>query len=54
MMLEHLDLYSAARMVEYALHKVVKNDMKGMSAGKMGYTTSEVGDLVKQYMLDFS
>ncbi|MDZ7760541.1 MAG: 3-isopropylmalate dehydrogenase [Desulfovermiculus sp.] len=51
MMLEHLDLSTAASVVEYALHQVVKNDMKGMSAGKMGYTTSEIGDLVNKYIL---
>jgi hypothetical protein len=31
--------------------KVVKHDVKSLTAGKMGYTTSEVGDLVVKYLL---
>jgi 3-isopropylmalate dehydrogenase len=31
--------------------KVVRQDVKNLSAGKMGYTTSEVGDLVVKYIL---
>jgi 3-isopropylmalate dehydrogenase len=31
--------------------KTVKNDVKSLNAGKMGYTTSEVGDLVVKYIL---
>jgi hypothetical protein len=28
----------------------LSSDLKSMSAGKMGYTTSEVGDLVVKYI----
>ena len=30
--------------------KVVKQDVKSLTAGKMGYSTSEVGDLVVKYI----
>jgi len=30
--------------------KVVKHDVKSLTAGKMGYTTSAVGDLVVKYI----
>lgn len=50
MMLNHMGLQSAAAMVESAILKVVKEKMQGMSAGKMGLTTSEVGDLVAQHI----
>jgi len=29
---------------------VVKQDVKSLSAGKMGHSTSEVGDLVVKYI----
>ena len=31
--------------------KVLAHDLRGLSAGEMGYTTSEVGDLVAKYIL---
>jgi len=34
--------------VESAIQVVTGTKMKSMSAGKMGYSTSEVGDLVVQ------
>ena len=46
MMLEVLGELNAARIIEEAVIKVVSNDMKSLSAGKMGHSTSEVGDLV--------
>ncbi|MCJ7546188.1 MAG: 3-isopropylmalate dehydrogenase, partial [Deltaproteobacteria bacterium] len=39
----------AARRIEKAVMQVVKDRLKGLSAGEMGYTTSEVGDLVADY-----
>ena len=51
MMLEHLGEEKAARGIEEAIMKVVKKDVKSLSAGKMGYTTSQVGDLVVRYIL---
>jgi hypothetical protein len=30
--------------------KVLRDDLKDVAAGRMGYTTREVGDLVKAYI----
>ncbi|MBN1788639.1 MAG: 3-isopropylmalate dehydrogenase [Sedimentisphaerales bacterium] len=46
MMLETLGEDKAAKKIEDAVKFVTANKMKGMAAGKMGYSTSEVGDLV--------
>ena len=46
MMLEFLGEETAARRVEKAIKYVTGEKLKDMSAGKMGYTTEEVGDLV--------
>lgn len=46
MMLEHLGEETAARAIENAVMDVTANKLKDMAAGKMGYSTSEVGDLV--------
>ncbi len=46
MMLEHLGEHEAADAVERAVVHVTANRLRSMSAGKMGYSTSEVGDLV--------
>lgn len=46
MMLEVLGESQAAAAVEQAVMKVVSEKLKSMSAGKMGYSTTEVGDLV--------
>ncbi len=51
MMLEHLGEGRAARGIEEAVMKVVERDVKSLTAGKMGYTTSQVGDLVVEYIL---
>jgi 3-isopropylmalate dehydrogenase len=51
MMLENLEEEKAARGIEEAVMKVVQRDVKSLTAGKMGYTTSQVGDLVVQYIL---
>ena len=50
MMMLHLGLEQAAGRVEKAIRAVVKNDIKDLTAGKMGYTTQEVGDLVVSYL----
>lgn len=50
MMLEQLGEDQAAAAVESAIMKVVANDLKSLAAGKMGYTTTEVGDLVAGYV----
>jgi 3-isopropylmalate dehydrogenase len=46
MMLEILGEDAAALAVEKSVQKVVAEKLKSMSAGKMGYGTREVGDLV--------
>jgi 3-isopropylmalate dehydrogenase len=46
MMLDVLGETEAAGAIEKAAQKVLVNDIKSLSAGKMGYSTSEVGDLV--------
>jgi len=46
MMLAHLGQEKAAAAMEQAVMYVTANKMKSMAAGKMGYSTSEVGDLV--------
>ncbi len=50
MMLNHLGEEDAGQAVEDAIKKAVKNDIEGLGAGEMGYTTSEVGDLVRDYL----
>jgi 3-isopropylmalate dehydrogenase len=46
LMLETLGEDKAAKSIEDSVKKVVKEKLKSLSAGKMGYSTSEVGDLV--------
>ncbi len=50
MMLEQLGEAAAAAAIENAVMKAVKNDVKSMSAGKMGYGTREAGDLIVSYL----
>jgi 3-isopropylmalate dehydrogenase len=50
MMLENLGETNAAQDIEKAIMKVVKQDVKSLSAGKMGHSTSQVGDLVVKYI----
>ncbi|QER41896.1 3-isopropylmalate dehydrogenase [Thermodesulfobacterium sp. TA1] len=49
MMLEHLGEEEAAKAIEKAVIKVCRDHLKSLSAGQMGYTTTEVGDLVAKY-----
>ncbi len=51
-MLDTLGLEKEARAVEDAVMKVCSRDVKSMAAGEMGYSTSEVGDLVVKYLLE--
>ncbi|MCK5213944.1 MAG: 3-isopropylmalate dehydrogenase, partial [Candidatus Omnitrophica bacterium] len=46
MLLRQLGEEKAADMTETAVKDIVKNKLKDVAAGKMGYSTSEVGDLV--------
>ncbi|MCR4420443.1 MAG: 3-isopropylmalate dehydrogenase [Clostridia bacterium] len=50
MMLENLGQEEAARRVEEAVMRVCRDHLKSLAAGQMGYTTSEVGDLVVSYL----
>ncbi len=50
MMLDHLGEREAAGMVEKAVMRVCAQDLESMSAGRMGKSTSEVGDLVVKYI----
>ena len=50
MMLSVLGEEDAASLVERAIVKVVSQDMKSMAAGKMGYSTSGVGDLLADFI----
>jgi 3-isopropylmalate dehydrogenase len=49
MMLNHLGEQKAADRIEKAVVKVLQENLKGLSAGEMGYSTTEVGDLVAEY-----
>jgi 3-isopropylmalate dehydrogenase len=48
MMLDHLGEEKAAQAIENAVMDVTGNKLKDMGAGKMGYTTTQVGDLVAE------
>src|SRR5210317_1265325 len=50
MLLDNLGEEDASQQVEDAIKRVVKDDLKSMDAGRMGYTTQEVGDLVARYI----
>jgi len=50
MMLEILGEEQAAAAVEQAVMKVVAEKIKSLSAGKMGYSTTEIGDLVAGFV----
>ena len=51
MMLDYLGQKEAARGIERAIIRVVGKDVRSLAAGKMGYTTSQVGDLVVKYLI---
>ena len=46
MMLDTLGEYKAAEAIENAVMKITGTKIKSLAAGKMGYSTSEVGDMV--------
>jgi 3-isopropylmalate dehydrogenase len=50
MMLEHLGEKKAGQGIEDAVMKTVKGHLKSLNAGKMGHSTSGVGDLVVKYL----
>jgi len=46
MLLRQIGESAAADMIETSVKKIVREDLKSLAAGKMGYSTTEVGDLV--------
>jgi 3-isopropylmalate dehydrogenase len=46
MMLDHLGEPAAAARIEKAVRKVVAREIRSLASGKMGRSTTEVGDLV--------
>lgn len=48
MMLEHLGEDEAAQAIEKSVMYVTGNKIKDMGAGKMGYSTSEVGNMIAE------
>jgi 3-isopropylmalate dehydrogenase len=54
MMLEYLGEMKSAQIIEKAVMEVTGKYLKSLSAGKMGYSTTEVGDLVVKFVTDLS
>jgi len=50
LMLETIGETKAAFLIEQGVIKVLRDDLEDVAAGKMGYTTKEVGDLVVNYI----
>jgi 3-isopropylmalate dehydrogenase len=50
LMLDTLGETDAAQMIEMAVMKVLQEDLKGVAAGQMGYSTSDVGDLIVDFI----
>jgi len=50
MLLQELGEEKAGTMIETSVKTVVKTKLKDLAAGKMGYSTSEVGDLVVEHL----
>ena len=49
MMIDFLGEEEASEIMDNAIKRICKNDMKSQAAGKMGMGTKEVGDLVAKY-----
>jgi 3-isopropylmalate dehydrogenase len=52
MMLETLGEEKAAEKLEDAVKFITGNKLKSLQAGRMGYSTAEVGDLVAEEVCD--
>jgi 3-isopropylmalate dehydrogenase len=50
MMIDQLGETAAAARIEKAVIQVLTNDIKSLQAGRMGHSTSQVGDLVVKYL----
>ncbi|HVN97604.1 MAG TPA: 3-isopropylmalate dehydrogenase [Syntrophorhabdaceae bacterium] len=51
MMIEFLGEGEAARLIEKSVQYALNKDIRSLEAGKMGMGTSQVGDLIKKYVL---
>jgi 3-isopropylmalate dehydrogenase len=52
MMLDHLGETTAAMLIEKAVMTVTGTKLKSLAAGKMGFSTTEVGDMVANLVAD--
>jgi 3-isopropylmalate dehydrogenase len=52
MMLDFLGESAAAKAIEDAVIKITREKVKSLAAGKMGYSTTEIGDMVAQQVAD--
>ena len=52
MMLEHLEAREAAADIERAVKFVTGHRLKSLAAGRMGYSTTEVGDMVARFAVE--
>jgi 3-isopropylmalate dehydrogenase len=52
MMLECLGESAAGKVIEKAAMEVTGKHLKSLAAGKMGYSTTEVGDLAAKYVTE--
>lgn len=50
LLLETIGEQKAAGYIEEGVKKVLRDDIKDVAAGKMGFTTGEVGDLVAEFV----
>jgi 3-isopropylmalate dehydrogenase len=50
MMLEFIGEEEGAKLIDMAVQRALKNDIKSLDAGKMGMGTKEVGDLIANYI----
>jgi isocitrate/isopropylmalate dehydrogenase len=50
LMLETLGERDAAEIIEAGVMKVVKDDLKGVTPGTMGCSTTEVGDKIVEFI----
>lgn len=50
MMLEFLGEKEAARLIEQSIIKVTSEKLESLAAGKMGYSTTEIGDMIAEYV----
>jgi 3-isopropylmalate dehydrogenase len=50
LMLETIGESKAASLIEQGVIKVLRDDIKDVAAGKMGFSTSEIGDLIAEHI----